>query len=374
MFRQIFCKNLAPKLNSDFSLNRLLCSAMILTCSIIITAIAAKTYGVKGKTKSSFNVLKFIYIFGTVLLVVLMFGLGVFYLRMLKNCVFERKSKSITTDLDLIQPYKLHPDEKFISEHCDNFLNVSTETQTATARVCLSDSDYSENYKLFDSRTSLQNVFKSYTKAAFVDVGAKVGMLTLTGAIWSKKVFAFEINTNLVEKLAHSIFLNKIENQVKLYCYALTDEHCLNLASKKFTASTTATESFRKKSYCAKHAKSSRFATLDNLIPTFERLQITEAVLHIGTEGSELEVLNGAWKFLAKINVPYIYITWRSVVNCSSFKKMKSCDKRFISLVIEKLNEKYSPTSLLKSDLLDVKTLQVWPPLVVWRKKNSTSK
>ena len=47
-------------------------------------------------------------------------------------------------------------------------------------------------------------------------------------------------------------------------------------------------------------------ATLDDLLPVFERQGIKEAVMKIDCEGSEPKVIAGGKKFLSIIDVPYI--------------------------------------------------------------------
>ena len=52
--------------------------------------------------------------------------------------------------------------------------------------------------------------------------------------------------------------------------------------------------------------QTSSVATLDDLLPLFQKLGISEALMKIDCEGSEPKVISGGMKFLSTIQVPYI--------------------------------------------------------------------
>ena len=109
--------------------------------------------------------------------------------------------------------------------------------------------------------------------------------------------------------------------------------------------------------------QSSPVATLDDLLPVFERRGLTEAIIKIDCEGSEPSVFIGGEKFLTQISVPFIQMEFSGLKRMLDNRKTE----RFFRLM-NRLN--YVPTvvgsdklhNLLKTDYKD------WPDDINWIK------
>ncbi|XP_075263274.1 uncharacterized protein LOC142354774 isoform X2 [Convolutriloba macropyga] len=222
-------------------------------------------------------------------------------------------------------------------------------------------------------------ILPKYPKAAFVDIGAHMGIYTVSAAKLGHRVFAFEPNKETWKYLTGSVAVNNLQTNVSLFAYALMDKrhHCVRLstpARDNIGHTIVQVEKNESLAECQDESKSIKVALLDDLVPHFHKHGLTQAVIKIDVEASEPKVFLGGQNFFKKIHVPNIMM------------EIDQMRQRFISgthdekLLINGLLDQMTslgyvavPIGMPVSKSLSRTNFRYWPVDVVWHLNRTIS-
>ena len=163
-------------------------------------------------------------------------------------------------------------------------MNNSTDT-TNQPRICFVVGDdflgkkfqiEGGNYEMQQQKILFGEVFPKYPHAVFVDIGAMAGIYTVSAALLGRKVFAFEPLENTLKSLYHSVAINGLQESVSIFPYALKEKTYCVYSNFFLTPKNVVAAKLEPDQNCSKN-ENIRVTTLDNLLPTFQKLGIKQA-------------------------------------------------------------------------------------------------
>ena len=80
------------------------------------------------------------------------------------------------------------------------------------------------NWEIKQQEKLFRDVFPKFPNAAFLDIGANIGVFAISAGFLGRKVFAFEPMPETLKSLSHSLALNKLLDKVDLYPYGIMDK------------------------------------------------------------------------------------------------------------------------------------------------------
>ncbi|XP_075261198.1 uncharacterized protein LOC142352927 [Convolutriloba macropyga] len=203
-----------------------------------------------------------------------------------------------------------------------------------------------------------------HPKAAFIDIGAHMGLYTISAAKTGHRVFAFEPNEDTWKYLQGSVEVNNLQSNVSIFPYALMDrrDKCIVL-----TTPFAANIGHSVVQECRHNSKAIKTALLDDLLPHLKLNNLSEAVIKIDVEAAEPLVFLGGKQFLRKIYVPYIMMEAHQMQ-----EKYLTGNKTLKSLIVGLLKELSSlgyyalPVGVFNSSALNISLFEKWPGDIVW--------
>ena len=171
-----------------------------------------------------------------------------------------------------------------------------------------------ENLKKFSSKDSI-----------FIDIGANIGIVSLTISEYVKRVYSFEPVLSSYINLCENIELNKIKNIIPLNIALSDKSSILQLTNIPFGETNKVVKTHLVKSeVCCDYDFTNSYAfKLDNLEKFFDVLSSKSVLIKIDTESHELYVLKGA-KFFLKSQCPILICmeqNIRTIADLKSFMK-----------------------------------------------------
>ena len=268
-------------------------------------------------------------------------------------------------------------DAEYMKNYCNHNLHISDWLPNRPAKICLVPWDTriilhlreSGNFEGALQKYLFNEIFPKYPKAAFVDIGANIGVYTVSAAALGRRVFAFEPMEDTFKAFSHSVLINDVSDSVFAFNYALEDkETCYK--PEFLTGNPGATKII--KSNCSKINDSFviKAGKLDQLLTLFEELQIKQAIIKMDVEGSEANVVAGGRKFLEQIDIPYIQMEMEHTRKFLGNPRTPEKEKLVIDM-LNILSGKYVPTPSFGLQQLELKNAADWPFNIAWRRKES---
>ena len=154
-----------------------------------------------------------------------------------------------------------------------------------------------------DLNKAIMGALNFYQNAAFLDIGANIGMHSLVAARRGKRVFAVEPNVDTVKRLHKSINLNRLHENFTLITNGISDvrENLTLLID----------ETNRGRSSIVLNAGAGRqpikTVLFDDLL---EVIDVPQVVIKIDIEGAEARAFRFSKEFFLKVNVKVIFMEW----------------------------------------------------------------
>ena len=142
------------------------------------------------------------------------------------------KNSAKNTELKPWSDFKL--DNTFVQKHCQHILDITrwaSKKSHLNPVICYTPGDHyisafitrQGNWEIWQQEILFKNVFPNFPKAAFMDVGANMGVFSISAGLLGRRVFAFEPMPETLKTLSHSLVLNNLLDEVVLYPYGLLD-------------------------------------------------------------------------------------------------------------------------------------------------------
>lgn len=220
--------------------------------------------------------------------------------------------------------------------------------------------------KLFEEENvrSIAEWLKQLKDAAFIDIGANIGLYTNMAAQFGYRVLAVEPRPQNVLRIRKALHTRNLQNKVTIVQNAVSDIRSrMNLLTHK-------TEQGRTIVVCDKDCKGSGSERcLTNKVETIlmddllYATNITKAVMKIDIEGHEIKAFASSQYFFQKIDIPVILMEWdwRSRFQ-SRYNKDRDTVQDFMKMLMKRhYRPQDSRGGLLKPDKWDT-----WPVDVYW--------
>jgi FkbM family methyltransferase len=169
----------------------------------------------------------------------------------------------------------------------------------------------------FDNFILENFILNKHKQIVLIDVGANIGAITISAALQGTKVIAFEPNPMICEKFLANINANPLINNVTLNQMALGNPSQANsemIDLYVHSGNSGSSSMFRDWNHGRSVPKiiRTRISTIDDYVKhnSLVHQQGQEWILKIDVEGLELNVLEGASKFLNDF-YPIIVMEWR---------------------------------------------------------------
>jgi len=182
-----------------------------------------------------------------------------------------------------------------------------------------------------------------------IDGGANIGMYAVWQAMRGARVFSFEVDTALLERLRHNAEANRVSGEIKIYPVGLAD-----------VASTARLEHPDDKTIAtmavADDAGDMELVALDDVVADegIDRV----AVLKLNIEGSEVLALRGAAKTLER--------TARVVVQYQTARHLGACTRLLVDAGFSPVRIDRSLAFFVADDLLTDADRDVTPAPAEW--------
>lgn len=167
-----------------------------------------------------------------------------------------------------------------------------------------------ENLKKFSSKDSI-----------FIDIGANIGIVSLTISKYVRRVYSFEPVLSSYINLCENIELNKIKNIIPLNIALSDKSSILQLTNIPFGETNKVVKTHLVKSeVCCDYDFANSFAfKLDNLEKFFDLGSSKSVLIKIDTESHEIYVLKGS-KFFLKSEFPILICMEQNIRTIESLK------------------------------------------------------
>src|SRR6218665_1509870 len=198
---------------------------------------------------------------------------------------------------------------------------------------------------------------------SFVDLGANIGTYSLPIAHSGIHVVSVEPSKDTVRRLAKSVHLGRIENNVDIFRYALSNK--VSTTFLKFDADNRGHTFIASNGSCA-GCMSANVTVLNKLIPFIRHKQV---FIKIDTEEAEINIFQTkcAAKFFSKIDVLMIQMEWRFYrVNYGNTEVGKQRADHFLEFFYQRDYDVYDPRREQKLNASWTK----WPDDVLFKKKH----
>ena len=294
------------------------------------------------------------------------------------SIVFSSRNQNSDLDYENFQTFGM--DLNYKMNYCNFSLDISKWAPGKTANVCLVPSDrriilHIKKFGNFESGLQdylFNQIFPNYPKAVFVDIGANVGVYTVSAALLGRTVFAFEPMQDTFKALSHTISINGVNNSVYAFNYALENE--IKCYRPEFLSGNPgATKIIDGECSGTSDNSTIKVGKLDQLLPLFTRLQIKQAIVKMDVEGSEANVISGGQNLLEQIEIPYIQMemmhTRKFLSNFDDPEKTK-----LVQNMLKIMDKRFKATLVSNGRLLDIQDAYKWPFNVAWRNKESMNK
>ncbi|XP_074646751.1 uncharacterized protein LOC141902770 [Tubulanus polymorphus] len=159
--------------------------------------------------------------------------------------------------------------------------------------------------KLFES------ILENDRSLNFIDIGANIGVYSLTALKHNRRVVAVDANPNNAKHVRHSVKLGEFENMITLVINAISDSYGYMKVKLDGIIS-------REKNIGGAHVyeanKSDELAVksiyMDDLL---EVINFNRAVMKIDVEASEDKALSHSAKYFSTIDIPYVFMEWQYI-------------------------------------------------------------
>ena len=282
-----------------------------------------------------------------------------------------------TTEIQPWTDFTLKPG--FVKTFCDNYLNIKQWAVRVPKRprICFVPGDEFMSGVILENgnwENAAQNIlFKhlmpKFPQAVFFDIGANIGVYTVSAALLGRRVFTFEPILNTLESLTQTVAINNLTETVTIFPYALMDSKMCVYSSLFISKSNVGATKLLEDRNC-KRAENIRVTTLDNMLPLLNLKNINQVIIKMDIEGSEPNAIIGGQKFLEEVDVPYILMEFHNIVKPMNSKSRKNGSKRrkFLEAMLI-LGRKFYPTTLLGGKKLNIMNLHKCYEDVLWIKK-----
>ena len=171
-----------------------------------------------------------------------------------------------------------------------------------------------------------------------IDIGAKIGIYTLTVAAMKRQVLAVEPDIHNVRRLHKAVKLARLESKVTLLHNAVSDSRdLLSLAD----------------------GEEVKQIVLGDL-PPFCRFY--RAVMRLDLQGYERRAFSQAKALFSQIQITHVFVEW------DLFRSLADVEMEFIDDMVEYMNRKgYVPRSL-QGKVLAAGNWRMWPNGIYWQK------
>ena len=148
-------------------------------------------------------------------------------------CSKTEKNMPNNEELKPLINYDLN--SSFIHEYCHHLLHIKKwvpENIHLTPVICYAPGDRylarlitrKGNYEDGLQKKFFKDVFPKFPNAAFVDIGANIGVYTISAGVLGGKVFAVEPMPETLKSLSQSVAVNSLLDRVSVYPYGLMDK------------------------------------------------------------------------------------------------------------------------------------------------------
>ena len=204
-----------------------------------------------------------------------------------------------------------------------------------------------------------------YKDLNVVDLGANLGVYTLTAARLGRKVLAVEPCHKAVNNLHRSVVENKYESQVKLLVNAIEEDTGLYRMKYQqgYISNATAEKVPENEVYLEDLTSLTIVPSLsmDDLLPYID---FKKAILKIDISGNEQDVIINSDRFFKEIDVPFIFMHWQNI-------HLKMIDGGNVLAYL--VRHGYRPKNNLSGDVLDMHDFSSWNNTVIWIKSSLIS-
>ncbi|VDI50929.1 Hypothetical predicted protein [Mytilus galloprovincialis] len=187
----------------------------------------------------------------------------------------------------------------------------SPDNDIHISRVLLNGGSWEENNML-----KAVEVMGQYPDATFIDIGAHVGVFSLTLASLGYKVIAIDCFKDNIERLCASAKLGNLSKNMYIIHNALSDKKATVVVRESSPSNIGGNNIVQKSSLNMNTGKTVMGALetiqairLDDLL---EVVDIKSAVLKLDVEGSEHNVLKGAENFFRSVNVHFVMMEFHT--------------------------------------------------------------
>ena len=226
-----------------------------------------------------------------------------------------------------------------------------------------------------DFNRAIMSALDLYPNAAFLDIGANIGMHSLVAAKRGKRVFAVEPNVDTVKRLHKSVNLNRLQENFTLIRNGISD------VRESLTLTIDNTNRGRSSFVYNAGATSHTVETIlfDDLR---EVISVPEVVIKIDVEMAEARAFKFSKEFFKKVKVNVIFMEWQcftkykvmlepkpgspanKIRDHEDFKEMLK-NLYFMGFIPKKIEYPFENTlasteNFTKTDMLK------WPADVVW--------
>lgn len=204
----------------------------------------------------------------------------------------------------------------------------------------------------------------------FIDIGANLGVFSLTVAKSGRKVLAIEALYKNVQRLCMSISDGGLQNNLKVMYNAVSDQSgmVVNLGVDENNMGGTFVDfdaENTKKIKKENHLKiggtygSVKTFTLDNLLELDDMKYFKNIVIKMDIEGFEYKAILGGQKFFDTVNIKAVFMEW-------VFHKGKESGKGIIEFMLKRNFVPYSDNG---KTILDTSKADRWEWNIIWVRK-----
>lgn len=137
--------------------------------------------------------------------------------------------------------------------------------------------------------------YKDYD--VFIDIGSHIGTYSILLANKGLRCYAFEPVGDNFRALSINVYLNKLDDKVQVFNYGLgSDDKLVDFIFEKINTGASHISHNEKD----KRHETVKLKTFDSIFPSLKIRPEEKVLMKIDVEGMELEVINGAKKFLSE--------------------------------------------------------------------------
>merc|ERR1711879_9373 len=208
-----------------------------------------------------------------------------------------------------------------------------------------------------------------YPKAVFMDLGANIGVYTVSAAILGYKVMAFEPIRDTLTALTQTVAANNLQSNVEVFPYGLLDKRYKSISAELTSGMNNHGATKLLVDTACNHPSDVQIATLDDLLPYMEKTGIKQVVMKMDMEGSEPRAIMGGLKFMEQIDIPFIIMEFHNIAATLRGDPW-SDDFKMAAMFLKVMDKKFTPHSLASDKWMgSVKDAYLWEEDILWRKK-----